>query len=89
MPLRSPWGAPEPLAPPCSLHRALPFIAGQRHGFPARFRAWQSGALVNKRGARSMGLPFAFALPPVVVHMLVEFLPNLDRLVRRPFPAAQ
>lgn len=78
MPFCSPLGAPEPLAPPCNRHRALPLIAGHLHGFPARFRAWQSGALVNNRGARFMGLFIVFALPPVVMHMLVQFLPYGD-----------
>lgn len=80
IPLRSPEGAPEPLAPPCIRHRALPFIAGQRHGFPARFRAWQSGALVNSLGWRFMGLSVIFTFPPVIMYMLVQFFADLDHL---------
>jgi hypothetical protein len=39
LPLRLPRGPPEPLAPPCIRHLALPFTAACLHGCPARVRA--------------------------------------------------
>jgi len=70
-PFRSPEGAPEPAAPPCSLHRRLPLTAGQRQDVPALVRAWQSGAFVSSGKRPSLGLAFGFSAPPVIMHMLV------------------
>ena len=72
--LQWPLGAPLPL-PPCILHRALPFTAGERHGWPDRVRAWQRGACASRLGSGCMGL-FACSsifLPPGV---MVEFVGN-------------
>ena len=38
-----PSGAPEPAAPPCIRHRALPRVAGAKQGVPARVLAPQRG----------------------------------------------
>ena len=40
-----PFGAPDPAAPPCMRHRALPETAGAWHGVPLRVFAPQRGLL--------------------------------------------
>ena len=45
MPLASPFGAPDPLPPPCIRQTFLPFTAGEPHDLPCRVRAWQRGAV--------------------------------------------
>ena len=66
-----PFGAPEPLAPPCIRQRALPRVAGAWQGAPARVLAPQRGDCIMgpklRRCAPLTGAPSrasAFSSPP-------------------------
>lgn len=80
-----PSGAPLPL-PPCIRHRALPLIAGERHGWPERVRAWQRGA----RCALCMGLfaKLAIRYSPLLWGVVVELIrdDSLTALVHMNMP---
>src|ERR1700730_2141111 len=58
LPLRSPWGPPEPLAPPCIRHRARPVTAACLQGGADRGRGAQLRALARvERRLREVMLP--------------------------------
>ncbi len=66
-PLRFPFGAPLPAAPPCIRQRVLPATAGDWHGVPRRVRARQRGARRKREGSRvfrRMGLSSVFVIIP-------------------------
>src|SRR5205807_10356552 len=72
-PLRFPFGAPLPAAPPCIRQRVLPATAGDWHGVPRLVRARQRGARRKRDGSRvfrCMGLSSVFVTfpPPSLAH---------------------
>src|SRR6202040_1911385 len=80
-PLRFPFGAPLPAAPPCIRQRVLPATAGDWHGVPLLVCARQRGARRKRDGSRvfrCMGLSSVFVIippPSGLAHRANDWLP--------------